>query len=242
MVHLQLKEVSRLCRQWPKLSRNSPVKIMMLALMRAQDPAVVSKSAWTTRCSLMMRTQMWAMMMVAHCDAIHAAAYCPGIRTAHNLMQLILAKYNTATLTRLVSCILGANLTPRKVIWKHRLGIWYHLISATVRECFKTDILLGTINNPLQPSATCVEQDISEDGSGSGFACLCTSDLCNLKALNHIGGTNNNSRSPVSKPAPEAKHFDKKPVAKKLDEKFSKHPLPSSSTDSKQGNKLLNNC
>lgn len=50
---------------------------------------------------------------------------------------------------------------------------------ATVRECFKIDVLLGTISDPLKPQEKCVEKDISEDGSGSGMACLCTTDLCN---------------------------------------------------------------
>ena len=55
-----------------------------------------------------------------------------------------------------------------------------NLVSATVRECFKKDVLLGTITNPLKPTEDCIEKDISEDGSGSGMACLCTTDLCNF--------------------------------------------------------------
>ena len=53
------------------------------------------------------------------------------------------------------------------------------MLSATIRECFKTDVLLGTIRDPLVPNTNCIEKDISEDSSGSGMACLCTTDFCN---------------------------------------------------------------
>ena len=49
----------------------------------------------------------------------------------------------------------------------------------TVRSCFKTDILLGTLSNPLKPSLSCNMRDITEDRSASTTACLCTTNLCN---------------------------------------------------------------
>ena len=49
----------------------------------------------------------------------------------------------------------------------------------TVRSCFKTDILLGTLSNPLKPSLSCNTRDITEDRSASTTACLCTTNLCN---------------------------------------------------------------
>ena len=55
----------------------------------------------------------------------------------------------------------------------------YQHISATLRECFPTRVLLGTINNPLTPSDYCFERDITDDGSGSIKACLCSTDYCN---------------------------------------------------------------
>ena len=49
-----------------------------------------------------------------------------------------------------------------------------------VRECFSTSILLGTVSDPLLPSASCSPRDISETASSAKIsACLCTSDLCN---------------------------------------------------------------
>ena len=56
-------------------------------------------------------------------------------------------------------------------------------ITATIRECFDTDVLLGTIHAPLTPAPSCVPRDISGAGAGAGAgagrACLCTTDLCN---------------------------------------------------------------
>ena len=49
----------------------------------------------------------------------------------------------------------------------------------TVRSCFKTEILLGTLSNPLKPGKSCNARDITEDGSGTTTACLCTTNLCN---------------------------------------------------------------
>jgi len=51
--------------------------------------------------------------------------------------------------------------------------------TATLRECFPTSVLLGTLNNPLTPSDQCFERDITDDGSGSIKACLCNTDYCN---------------------------------------------------------------
>ena len=49
-----------------------------------------------------------------------------------------------------------------------------------VRECFSTSILLGTVSDPLLPTASCSPRDISETASSAKIsACLCTSDLCN---------------------------------------------------------------
>jgi len=50
---------------------------------------------------------------------------------------------------------------------------------ATLRECFPTRVLLGSIQNPLTPQDFCVTRDITDDGSGSIQACLCSTDYCN---------------------------------------------------------------
>ena len=52
-------------------------------------------------------------------------------------------------------------------------------VKAGSRECFSKDVVLGRLEDPLSPAPHCEPKDISEDGSGSGFACLCTTDLCN---------------------------------------------------------------
>ena len=51
--------------------------------------------------------------------------------------------------------------------------------TATLRECFPTRVLLGTIRDPLAPLPDCSQRDITDDGSGSIFACLCNTDFCN---------------------------------------------------------------
>ena len=57
--------------------------------------------------------------------------------------------------------------------------MFYKAFSATLRECFPTRVLLGTITNPLTPEDHCAERDITDDGSGSIKACLCSTDYCN---------------------------------------------------------------
>ena len=53
------------------------------------------------------------------------------------------------------------------------------VLRSVPRECFSLEVVLGRLDDPLRPAPTCQPRDISEDGSGSGFACLCTSNLCN---------------------------------------------------------------
>lgn len=51
--------------------------------------------------------------------------------------------------------------------------------TATLRECFPTRVLLGSISDPLVALPDCSQKDITDDRSGSIFACLCHSDFCN---------------------------------------------------------------
>ena len=53
------------------------------------------------------------------------------------------------------------------------------IIPATLRECFPTRVLLGSISDPLVPLPDCSQKDITDDRSGSIFACLCDTDFCN---------------------------------------------------------------
>ena len=48
--------------------------------------------------------------------------------------------------------------------------------SSVIRECFPTSVLLGSIDQPVQPQAQCSPTSLESD---SISACLCTSDLCN---------------------------------------------------------------
>ena len=38
---------------------------------------------------------------------------------------------------------------------------------------------MGSLNDPLVPLPTCRQKDITDDRSGSIFACLCDTDFCN---------------------------------------------------------------
>ena len=51
--------------------------------------------------------------------------------------------------------------------------------TATLRECFPTRVLLGSISSPLVPGPACAQRDITDDGSATIFACLCNEDFCN---------------------------------------------------------------
>ena len=49
-----------------------------------------------------------------------------------------------------------------------------------LRECFSTQVLLGSITSPLLPEPGCNVRDITEDGGGAIRACLCQTDNCNI--------------------------------------------------------------
>ena len=59
-----------------------------------------------------------------------------------------------------------------------------------LRECFSTQVLLGSITSPLLPEPGCNVRDITEDGGGSIRACLCETDNCNIGS----GGLGNVTR------------------------------------------------
>ena len=71
--------------------------------------------------------------------------------------------------------------------------------TATLRECFPTSVLLGSINNPLLATQGCQQRDITDDGSGTILACLCTRDFCNHDSpgLQPLA-----SRAPPTRPPP----------------------------------------
>ena len=97
--------------------------------------------------------------------------------------------------------------------------------TATVRECFDTNILLGTLENPLVAKEVCDPQDISEGGQ-KVEACLCLTDYCNSyrapydviqdKASNKTVTTNNNKSRKVSATAPV---FEPTTVIKNIEDK-----------------------
>ena len=51
----------------------------------------------------------------------------------------------------------------------------------TLRECFPSRVLLGNLANPLLPSPGCSQRDITDEGTGTVKACLCTTDHCNTE-------------------------------------------------------------
>ena len=50
------------------------------------------------------------------------------------------------------------------------------IISAVIRECFSTSILLGSLDNPVQARDQCLPELVESDAI---TACICTTDLCN---------------------------------------------------------------
>ena len=83
---------------------------------------------------------------------------------------------------RPASCIHGRNLQEKLVSQSHSIDNTVKdniYITATLRECFPTRVLLGSINDPLVPLPDCSQRDITDDGSGAIFACLCNTDFCN---------------------------------------------------------------
>jgi len=65
---------------------------------------------------------------------------------------------------------------------------------ATLRECFPTRVLLGSITDPLTPSRTCSQRDITDDRSGSIYACLCNTDFCNDDENSPFSGLESSQR------------------------------------------------
>ena len=102
------------------------------------------------------------------------------------------------------------NVYLEKIINRNRytkfiiLFSYINLSVATLRECFPTRVLLGTITNPLTPSDQCFERDITDDGSGSIKACLCNTDYCNddVSFENEIfSGNDESKRKTISSPS-----------------------------------------
>jgi len=85
--------------------------------------------------------------------------------------------------------------------------------TATLRECFPTRVLLGSIRDPLTPATSCQQRDITDDRSGSIFACLCSSDLCNeiepvLGSKTRSGQPRPANPRPAARPGPAARQQD----------------------------------
>ena len=101
-----------------------------------------------------------------------------------------------------------------------QLCLYVH-ISATLRECFPTRVLLGTINNPLTSSDQCYERDITDDGSGSIKACLCSTDYCNdsgdeVELVNEIfSDAEQFQQKPISSPSRNERTTTRRPSQRK---------------------------
>ena len=52
----------------------------------------------------------------------------------------------------------------------------YLFVSAVIRECFSTSILLGSIDNPVTARTECSLEKVESEAIS---ACICTTDLCN---------------------------------------------------------------
>merc|ERR1719150_3586438 len=62
--------------------------------------------------------------------------------------------------------------------------------TAVIRECFPTSVLLGSIERPVEPQATCSPQSVESD---TIKACICTTDLCS-----GIGDDDNGPRTALA--------------------------------------------
>jgi hypothetical protein len=54
---------------------------------------------------------------------------------------------------------------------------------SVIRECLSKAVLLGSVDNPLIVQPFCEPQVIAEDSGSRTEACLCDSDLCNLRQV-----------------------------------------------------------
>ena len=69
----------------------------------------------------------------------------------------------------------------------------------SLRECFSTQVLLGSITSPLLPEPGCNVRDITEDGGGAIRACLCETDNCNIGSSNVGVGNVTRPRSSLTR-------------------------------------------
>ena len=83
--------------------------------------------------------------------------------------------------------------------------IHHFIISATLRECFPTRVLLGSISDPLVPLPACSQKDITDDRSGAIFACLCDTDFCNDGEILLGSNTRQDPEIPRSSPVQQSK-------------------------------------
>ena len=100
--------------------------------------------------------------------------------TVPGMTRMILRRSGLVTSARRVFTIPGRR---RKMIMvccficnKSFLQLTMIFITAVIRECFSTSILLGSLDNPVLPSSSCSPEPVESDVI---TACLCTSDMCN---------------------------------------------------------------
>ena len=77
----------------------------------------------------------------------------------------------------------ASDSSQRKTCDSGEVCLWYSYLKAendraTIRECYSPRILLGSIDNPLEPQAGCNPRSV-EEGDDSVIACLCNDDYCN---------------------------------------------------------------
>ena len=79
-----------------------------------------------------------------------------------------------------------------------------------MRECFPTRVLLGSIQDPLVPLPDCSQRDITDDGSGTIFACLCNTDFCNDD--DNLLGSQTRGQKTTRKPTNNARKTTRRPA------------------------------
>jgi len=108
---------------------------------------------------------------------------------------------------------------------------------ATLRECFPKSILLGSVNNPLTPTDSCSQRDITDDNSGSIFACLCNTDFCNDDASTPLGADTQRpavTSAPARRP-PTTRPTTRRPTTRRPTTRRPTTRRPQSAAQSLQG-------
>ena len=113
-----------------------------------------------------------------------------------------------------------ANPIQRTTCGPDEACLWYSYVQApgepkaVIRECFSTGILLGTIDDPIEPRSDCRPKNVEDDDSI--MACMCTEDYCNgheseEERTSNILNRNRNKQITTKRPGPRNQPTTRRP-------------------------------